>query len=176
MLNVPKKKRHERGKAVLQEMGLKDFYKHYPYQVSGGMNQKVSIGRALIGDSKLLLLDEPFSSLDQGTTFKLINDFIELWQSKPITTLLVSHDIDVSILLSDKIILLTPLPAEIIKIIIISAEIIKIIIIPLLRPRNIDMLYSQDFLELRNEIIAIGRHEGAFLKWNQHIGGLLNGK
>lgn len=144
-----KQKRIDIGNKALKKLGLEQFKNYYPYQVSGGMKQKTCIARALATECKLFLLDEPFSALDHDTTYRLEADLLDLWQEDPITTIFISHDIEEAVLLSDKIVLLTPRPARV----------RKIITNPLKRPRNMKMIVDKDFLEVRNEIINICKLE-----------------
>lgn len=98
---------------LIQLMGLKDFERYYPAQLSGGMAQRVSIARVLVGDPKVILFDEPFSSLDVFTRMRLQTELLNIWQRERFTAVFVTHDIDEAICLADRIVLLTPRPASI---------------------------------------------------------------
>lgn len=154
MMRVEKFARHEKGMAALSRMGLADYASYYPYQVSGGMKQKVCIARALAKDCKLLLLDEPFSALDRNTTIALVEELANMLGNNAMTTIMVSHDLDEAILLSSRIVLFRQAPATV----------LKIIDVDLQYPRNPSMLVSKRFGEIRSEIISLGQKEGVFLR------------
>lgn len=120
--------------------GLKGFEKSYPHQISGGMAQRASLVRALINNPKVLLLDEPLGALDSFTRFALQDKLLELWKERETTMVLVTHDVDEAIYLSDRIIIMTPRPGKV-------EEIIEV---GLRRPRN---RTSDDFLILRKDIL-----------------------
>lgn len=121
-------------------VGLKGFEKAYPHQISGGMAQRVAIARALINEPKALLLDEPMGALDSFTRADLQDKLLELWKRDGTTMILVTHDIDEAIYLSDRIVIMTPRPGKI----------SRIIDVDLPRPRQRG---SVDFLEMRRQIL-----------------------
>ena len=133
-------------------VGLEGFGEAYPHHLSGGMAQRVALARALINHPKILLLDEPLGALDAFTRMKMQDEVLQLWEARGTTMLLVTHDIDEAIYMSDRIVLLSPRPGRI----------ERILEIPLERPRQRN---SEDFLRLRSEILdllhlagRVGRH------------------
>ena len=107
----------KKGKSLeaLKIVGLEKFSKYYPWQLSGGMQQRVSIARALAIKSPIILLDEPFSALDTLSKYKLEDDLLKIIYQFNITCLYVTHDIDSAIYFSDRIIVLSKRPAHIIN-------------------------------------------------------------
>jgi sulfonate transport system ATP-binding protein len=99
--------------ALLLDMGLADFAKALPRQLSGGMAQRVAIARALARKPQVLLLDEPFSALDNFTRLKLQDHLGALWQKSRFTLILVTHDIDEAVALSDRIIVMRGQPGRV---------------------------------------------------------------
>ena len=97
--------------------GLSGFEKAYPHQISGGMAQRVAIARALVNDPEILLLDEPMGALDSFTRANLQDQLLELQKKKNTTMILVTHDVDEAIYLSDRIVIMTPRPGKIAQII-----------------------------------------------------------
>ncbi len=136
---------HPRAMKVIDDMGLTEQARKYPYQLSGGQKQLVALARAFVVEPSLLLLDEPTSSLDFHTTQKIAETILRFWERKKATTLCVSHSIDEAILLSDRVIILSSGPGKIV------AE----IVINLPRPRTIDMVKSRQFFAYRQKILSI---------------------
>lgn len=102
---------------TLDELGIKNFEKHYPKQLSGGIRQRVAIARALATNPRILLMDEPFSSLDALNREKMQNLLLEIWKKSRITFVLVTHSIEEAVFLSRKIVVLSPRPGTVKKII-----------------------------------------------------------
>lgn len=123
----------------LELVGLKEFSDALPSQLSGGMQQRVSIARALAVNPKILLLDEPFGALDAFTRIHMQNEVLDLWEKEKCTMLLVTHDIDEAIFLSDRVIILSDHPG------VVKRE----ITVNLPRPRDRG---SYEFTKIRKEI------------------------
>jgi ABC-type nitrate/sulfonate/bicarbonate transport system ATPase subunit len=94
-------------------VGLEGFEKSFPHQLSGGMAQRVSLARALVNNPKVLLLDEPFGALDAFTRMNMQDEILKLWKERGTTMVMVTHDVDEAIYLSDRILVMTPRPAKI---------------------------------------------------------------
>jgi sulfonate transport system ATP-binding protein len=132
----------QREEAVLRHImlvGLDGFENAYPNQISGGMQQRVSIARALINQPFVLLLDEPFGALDALTKIQMQNEILRIWEVERSTVVLVTHDVDEAIFLSDRIFVLSDRPGEI----------KKVISVDLSRPRDRS---GARFMEIRREI------------------------
>jgi ABC-type nitrate/sulfonate/bicarbonate transport system ATPase subunit len=126
----------------LRLVGLSAFADHYPHQLSGGMAQRTALARALINDPKLLLLDEPLGALDQFTRMRMQDEVLRLQRTRGTTMLLVTHDIDEAIYMSDRIVLMTARPGRIDRVIDVAID----------RPRHRD---DPRFLALRSEILRL---------------------
>jgi len=133
----------EKAKHLLGLVGLTGFERHYPWELSGGMQQRVAIARALAYEPEVLLMDEPFGSVDAMTRLELEDSLLKLWKELKTTILFVTHDIEEAIYLSDRIQVLGRRPSRV----------IGRVAVPLSRPR--DQLATRvdgRFMELRNEI------------------------
>lgn len=94
-------------------VGLEGFEKSYPHQLSGGMNQRASLARALVGHPKVLLLDEPLGALDAFTRMNLQDEILNIWQNNQMTMIMVTHDVDEAIYMSDKVIVMSGRPSKV---------------------------------------------------------------
>ena len=110
-------KRHEAARPYIELVGLAKFQGHFPHELSGGMQQRVGIARALVRRPKVLLMDEPFAALDAQTRESLQEDFLHIWQELKTTVLFVTHSIDEALVLSDRIVVFTPRPGRVHRII-----------------------------------------------------------
>lgn len=128
--------------AFMKLVGLQQFAGAYPHQLSGGMAQRVALARALVNHPSVLLLDEPLGALDAFTRMKLQDEVLRLWRARGTTTLLVTHDIDEAIYMSDRIVIMTPRPGRI--------EQVLRIDLPHPRQRTTD-----EFLHLRGKILEM---------------------
>jgi len=123
-------------------VGLEAFADAYPHHLSGGMAQRVALARALINHPKVLLLDEPLGALDAFTRMRMQDEVLRLWTARNTTMLLVTHDIDEAIYMSDRIVIMSPAPGRV----------ERTITIGLGRPRQRN---SPDFLRFRSEILDL---------------------
>jgi NitT/TauT family transport system ATP-binding protein len=103
---------NERVTVNLIAIGLKEYGDYYPSQLSGGMRQRAAMARAFSYDAPLLLMDEPFKSLDIKTRFRLIDDFLKLWQKQPRTVITVTHDVKEAVRLGSRIVVLSEKPVQ----------------------------------------------------------------
>jgi NitT/TauT family transport system ATP-binding protein len=149
MKGIDRYKRETAARTLLGLAGLLAFENQYPERLSGGMKQRVGIVRALATGPKVLLLDEPFGSLDAQTRVIMQQILTNMWQRLKISVLFVTHDIDEAIFLSDRVYCMTARPGTI------KAE----IAIPLERPRQQTMMMSSEFLALRRGLMSLIREE-----------------
>lgn len=138
IMKIPKADREKKAMQMLELVGLTDFADAYPQELSGGMQQRVGIARALAIKPEILLMDEPFSALDEFTREKLHEDLLKIWRKTNKTIVFVTHNIAESVFLSDRICVLSPHPGRL------SA----IIDVDLPRPRTQDMKNTQQFTDL----------------------------
>ena len=136
---LPAEEKKRKVSEIIEAIGLKGFKDALPSQLSGGMQQRVNIGRALINEPDILLLDEPFGALDALTRINMQTEVLKIWEKNKTTMLLITHDIDEAIFLSDRIIILSDKPG------VISRE----IEVPMSKPRDRS---SSDFIDIRRKI------------------------
>ncbi len=127
---------------ILALVGLRQFATAHPYQLSGGMQQRVAIARALIFDPALLLMDEPFGALDEITRAGMRYELLRIWGRSRKTVLFVTHSIPEAIVLSDRVVVMSPRPGEI----------REILDITLPRPRNEDMESAAEFVRIADRL------------------------
>jgi len=135
-------KKAEILKHYIEMTGLQDFRSAYPKNLSGGMQQRVAIARALANTPKVLLMDEPFGSLDSQTRSQMQELLTRIWEKEKMTVLFVTHDVSEAVFLSNKIIVLSKRPARI----------KKIFDIPFSRPRNHELKKDKSFFEFVNQV------------------------
>lgn len=136
------KKRQDSVNEFIKLVGLDGFEKSYPHQLSGGMCQRASLARALIGHPKALLLDEPLGALDAFTRMNMQDELLRIKSEQDMTMVMVTHDVDEAVYLSDKIVVMSPRPAKI-------EEILEV---KLTKPRDRN---NPEFIRLRNEILKV---------------------
>jgi NitT/TauT family transport system ATP-binding protein len=140
---VGRAERKQMTEDALQSVGLRSFIDHYPWQLSGGMQQRVAIARALAYAPEILLMDEPFASVDAQTRADLEDLLLRVWAETGVTILFVTHDIDEAVYLGDRVLALSPSPTEI------REE----IPIHLARPRDqVETKEQPDFAHLRAHV------------------------
>src|SRR5262249_39804981 len=130
------------ARELLELVGLKDFSDRYPRELSGGMQQRVGIARALVHDPSILLLDEPFSALDMMTRNQLNLELLRIWSERRKTSLLITHSIPEAVFLSDWVVVLGPRPARV----------LDIVRIDLPRPRGAALRVSPAFVDIVDRI------------------------
>jgi NitT/TauT family transport system ATP-binding protein len=147
MKGVEKDQRREIAARVTKEVGLLGFENAYPSELSGGMAQRVGLARMLANDPKVMLMDEPFGSLDAQTRVQMRKLFISLWSQYKKSVLFVTHDIDEAILLADRIAIMSARPATI----------IEELPVPLPQPRSEKDLFRPEAIALRERLYGLLR-------------------
>lgn len=142
LAGVSKNERYAAVNDQLQGLGLADFGQAYPGELSGGMAQRVAIGRVLIQQPEVLLLDEPFGALDALTREQVSLDLLRVWAQEKQTVLMVTHDINEAVMLSDRVLVMSHRPGQI----------IADIPVNLPRPRQPDLIYSDTFGVIAQQI------------------------
>jgi NitT/TauT family transport system ATP-binding protein len=130
---------------IINIMGLAGFETHHPYQLSGGMQQRAALARALVMNPKVLLMDEPFAALDAQTRHRMQTFLLELWDKIGATIIFITHDIDEAIMLGDRLVVMQARPGRIA----IDQP------VPLPRPRHWDMSLEPDYVHLKRDIMAV---------------------
>ena len=148
---MPKRERIERARHFVSMVGLDGFEKHYPAELSGGMRQRVSMARTLASEPKILLMDEPFASLDEQTRLLLGDKVLQIQQQLKQTTLLITHNITEAVQLADRILVMTYRPGRV----------KRIVDINLPRPRSSEIVSSDAFGRYVAQIWADLREEAS---------------
>jgi len=139
----------DKARSVIEAVGLKDFMKAYPKQLSGGMQQRVALARVLTYEPEILLMDEPFGALDEFTREAMNLELMRITQSAGITCIFVTHNINEAVFLSDKVVVMTPRPGEV----------SGVVDVTLPRPREIRTMHDSAFADLIFEVRnRLGRH------------------
>jgi NitT/TauT family transport system ATP-binding protein len=142
----PRTERDHHVQSMIELVGLRGYEKFYPHEISGGMQQRVGIARALALAPDVLLMDEPFGALDAITREKLQRDIAEILEAQPKTTLFVTHNMDEAIYFSDRILVFGTKPGRI----------VEDVVVPLARPRQADLVRaSREFAELREHLWSL---------------------
>ena len=141
-LPLQERSKEERSRDIrhyISLVGLAKFEHEYPHQLSGGMSQRVAIARALAGRPEVLLLDEPFASLDALTRMRMQQEILRIWEAERTTVVLVTHDIEEAVYLADRIVIMSPQPGTIRNILPVSLS----------RPRD---RADQEFVRVRKAV------------------------
>lgn len=155
---MPKAQRRERSKELLEIVGLNKFGSFYPKQLSGGMQQRVGLARALAIDPTLLLMDEPFGAVDAQTKLVLQEELEQIWLRTEKAVVFITHDIDEAIFLADRVVVMSPGPGRI----------IDDIQVPFDRPRDFDIRGTPEFAALVRRVLDGLRSQPGTFRRGQH--------
>jgi NitT/TauT family transport system ATP-binding protein len=139
---VPGKQAQERARHFIDMVGLSGFEQHYPHELSGGMQQRVNLARALVMDPQILLMDEPFAALDAQTRELMQEELLQIWIKARKTVLFITHQIDEAIFLSDRVAVFTARPGRVRQIVDITLE----------RPRKLKLKRSPQFHAIEDHV------------------------
>jgi NitT/TauT family transport system ATP-binding protein len=151
LAGMDSKGRSERASELLGMVGLDDFVDHYPWQLSGGMQQRVAIARSLVQHPPLLLMDEPFGALDEMTRESMQQELMRIWRDTGTTVIFVTHSIPEAVFLSTRVVVMSARPGRI------TDE----ISIDLPQPRDFEVRESPRFFDLLTEVREALRREEA---------------
>lgn len=146
---IPKAQREERVNYYLNRVGLYHHRHSYPYQLSGGMQQRASIIRALVNSPAVLLMDEPFAALDAQTRHMMQELLLDIWSELKLTVVFVTHDIEEAVFLSDRIFVMGVNPGRI----------KETVAVDLPRPRHVDDMLSPAFMQINRRVFELIREE-----------------
>jgi NitT/TauT family transport system ATP-binding protein len=147
--NMPKQEARQKARSLISLVGLDGFADAFPYQLSGGMQQRVNLARALAVDPEILLMDEPFASLDAQTRELMQAELLGVWQRTGKTVLFVTHQIDEAIYLSDRVIVFSGRPGRV----------ADIVVPKLPRPRGLAVKHTPEFLATVDRIWSLIQHD-----------------
>ena len=139
MRRVGRAERTRLAEEILAQVGLSEFARHYPHQLSGGMQQRVNLARVLVNRPRVMLMDEPFCALDAQTRLQMQEMLLRLWHELHMTIVFVTHDVDEAVFLSDRVVVLSQRPGAV------KAE----LPIDLPRPRSRELLVSPELMALK---------------------------
>jgi len=146
LTGAPRAQRRETAQRFIDLVGLTGFENHHPAELSGGMNQRVGIARALLMNPRVILMDEPFGALDEQTKMEMQTELVRIWQAHRGTILFVTHGIDEALTLGTHVAVMSARPGRI----------VELMEIDLPRPRDIT---SPDFIALKRHLLSLLRHE-----------------
>ena len=155
---IPRKQMERRALDLLELVGLRDFHGKFPNELSGGMQQRAAICRALLRDPEILLMDEPFGALDALTRDFMGLELQRIWQVQHNTVLFITHSIAEAVLLSDRVIVMSPRPGQILDAITIKLE----------RPRTLEMINSESFGSYAVVIRSLLKQQGIEIVEGRH--------
>ncbi len=140
---MPRRQARARALELTEEFGLKGYEHQYPFTLSGGMRQRAAFLRTMLMGQDVVLLDEPFGALDALTRVQMQEWLLQLWESLNKTIVLITHDVDEALLLSDRVYLLSARPGQV----------TLVLDVPLPRPRHYDMVTSPEFSALKAKLM-----------------------
>jgi NitT/TauT family transport system ATP-binding protein len=153
MRGIGKRERHAKARALLERVGLGAFADRYPVQLSGGMQQRAEIARAMLNEPRVLLMDEPFGALDAQTRAMMQSLLLDVWSEHKPTVIFVTHDIDEALFLADRIFVMSASPGTI----------LEELRVPFARPRvrgeTHDLVTEPEFVALKRRCLALLRHQ-----------------
>lgn len=144
---TPNQDDRRQAEALLALVGLAPFAKHYPHELSGGMQQRVGLARGLVHDPELLLMDEPFAALDAMTRESMMDELQRIWLAAQKSVLFITHSIPEAVYLSDRVVVFGPRPARV----------LDELVIDLPRPRTVDTMATPAFTEYSHHLRSIFR-------------------
>ena len=150
ILGIPRDKARTRAQELLRMVHLEGFDNKYPQELSGGMQQRASIARALLHDPAILLMDEPFGALDAMTREQMNLELQRIWQESGKTVILVTHSIPEAVFLGDQVLVMTPRPGRL----------AQVLPVALPRPRGLDGMATPEFGRLTREIRGLLQQKG----------------
>jgi NitT/TauT family transport system ATP-binding protein len=149
--DVGAKEARERAMHFIEMVGLRGFEHHYPYELSGGMQQRVNLARALVMDPEILLMDEPFAALDAQTRETMQEELLQIWLKAKKTVLFITHQIDEAIFLSDRVVVFSARPGHVKEIVDVGLE----------RPRRLALKRDPRFHAIEDRIWGLIQQEQA---------------